>query len=250
MRVPLMAGNMKMFKTSKEAAELLEALKSRLGNVKNCEIVMCPSFTSLASAKKAIMQSSILLGAQDVYWEKEGAYTGEVSIQMLAEIGCSYVIIGHSERRQYFNETNDTVNKKTSAVISGGLRPIVCVGETLEERESNKTFNIIDDQVKAGLKNIQLKTGNEMVVAYEPVWAIGTGKTATPDMAQEVHAYIRKLLKEMFGETVAKNMRILYGGSVKPDNVSNLMKEKDIDGGLVGGACLKADSFVNIVMYS
>ena len=249
MRIPFLAGNMKMFKTSKESAELAQGLKSALAGVTDREIALCPSFTSLEKVVSVLSGSNIAVGAQDLHWEKDGAFTGEISAQMLSEIGCKYVIIGHSERRQYFHEQDDTVNKKTKAALEANLKPIVCVGETLHEREYKKTHDVVDRQIRDGFRNIASKLAGELVIAYEPVWAIGTGKTATPEMAQEVHLFIRNILRETYGNEVSDKVRILYGGSVKPDNIKGLMREKDIDGALVGGACLKVDSFTQIVKY-
>lgn len=250
LRVPFMAGNMKMFKDSSEAAALAEGLKKELADVKGREIALCPGFTSIGKLVGVLDGSNIMVGAQNLHWEKEGAYTGEVSAKMIKEAGCKIVIIGHSERRQYFHETDETVNKKISAALLEKLTPIVCVGETLKEREENKIFEVVGRQTKKGLENINCVTGGEFVIAYEPVWAIGTGKTATPEQAQEVHAFIRGTLGEIYGKETAQKVRILYGGSVKPDNVSELMEKEDIDGGLVGGACLKVDSFIKIVKYA
>jgi len=249
-RKPIIAGNWKMYKTLTEAIELVNGLKRNLYDIIEADIVVCPSFVALDSVSEILIESNIDCGAQDVYWEKEGAYTGEVSAVMLKDIGCKYAIIGHSERRQYFNETNDTVNKKVKAALAAGLTPIVCVGETLTEREANKTFEVIKDHIQNGLSGITKEDILKIVVAYEPVWAIGTGKTATPGEAQEVHAFIRKLLADLWGKEAADSIRIQYGGSVKPDNAASLMAQEDIDGALVGGASLKVDSFTEIVKKS
>lgn len=232
-----------------EAKALVEDLKGRVQDVKNVEVVVCPPFISLMAVRDAIAGSIIQLGAQNVYWEKSGAFTAEVSAPMLKSVGCTYVIIGHSERRTYFGETDNTVNKRIFAALAEGLKPIVCVGETLEEREAGKTFDVIRRQMTGGLANLSQEQMIPIVIAYEPVWAIGTGKTATPDQAQEVHAFIRKLLAELFGDVTAEATRIQYGGSVKADNASELMGQPDIDGALVGGASLKADSFEGIVKF-
>ena len=249
MRRPIIAGNWKMHKTIEESVELVSTLKKNLSGVHHCEIVVCPPFTSLIAVKEVIKDTNIVLGAQNMFWEKKGAYTGEISPEMLVSVGCKYVIIGHSERRQYFHETDETVNKKMLSAFSSGLIPIVCVGETLQEREKNITFQVIERQVKNGLANIPSNKVESLVIAYEPVWAIGTGKTATPQQAEEVQAYIRAIYAEMYGSIPAESIRILYGGSIKPENISELMKQKNIDGGLVGGASLEADSFTKIVMY-
>jgi triosephosphate isomerase len=249
MRKTIIAGNWKMFKKLSEANELVTGLKQELANINPAEIdiLICPPYTVLSEVRKVIENSNVYLGAQDVYWEDQGAFTGEVSPVMLKDIGCSYVIIGHSERRQYFHETNQSVNKKAKAVLKHGLTPIICVGETLKEREENKIFTVIDDHIKNGLKDISPSEISKTVIAYEPVWAIGTGKTATPAIAQEVQGYIRDLLVELYGKDIAGIIRIQYGGSVKTDNISDLMKQPDIDGALVGGASLKVDSFSQIV---
>jgi len=249
MRKPLMAGNWKMNKTIAEAASMVKALKSAVADVKDVEILVCPTFTALSAVNNEIKDSNIKLGAQNLFWEPKGAFTGEISPAMVKDSGCSYVIIGHSERRQYFAETDETVNKRTKAAFGAGLTPIVCVGETLQEREKNITFKVVEKQVKDGLAGLTDEQAAQLVIAYEPVWAIGTGKTATPEQAQEVHAFIRKIYKDMYKDASDK-VRILYGGSVNPKNVSDLMKQPDIDGGLVGGASLEADSFTQLVKYS
>lgn len=249
MRTPIIAGNWKMFTVVEEAKALVLALKDLVKDVTNVEIVVCPPFISLQAVKDVLAGSRIGLGAQNVYWEKNGAFTGEISAPMLKSVGCTYVIIGHSERRTYFGETDETVNKRVFAALSEGLKPIVCVGETLEERESGKTFDVIKRQIVGGLANLSVEQMASIVIAYEPVWAIGTGKTATPAQAQEVHAFIRKLLNDIFGQTTAEATRIQYGGSVKPDNATELMSQPDIDGALVGGASLKADSFEKIIKF-
>jgi triosephosphate isomerase len=249
MRTPIIAGNWKMNTLVEEAKALVEDLKVRVSDVTDVEIVVCPPFISLTTVCAVVAGSNIALGAQNVYWEKGGAFTAEVSAPMLKSVGCTYVIIGHSERRTYFAETDAMVNKRIFAALEEGLRPIVCVGETLEEREAGMTFDIVKRQVTEGLAKLSSEQMKNIVIAYEPVWAIGTGKTATPEQAQEVHAFIRSLLRELFGETTAEATRIQYGGSVKPDNASILMGQVDIDGALVGGASLKADSFEKIVKF-
>lgn len=243
----LIVGNWKMYKTLKDGQELAVALRRELYNVENVEIVICPPYTLLAYLADALEASNIALGGQDAYWQEEGAFTGEVSPLMLRDAGCKFVIIGHSERRQYFCETNEVVNKKLKASLRNGLTPIFCVGETLAEREAGKTFQVLDDQVKNGLKDMAEADIAGLIIAYEPVWAIGTGKTAAPAEAQEAHKYIRNLLKMMYNEEVSSAVRILYGGSVKPENIAALMNEPDVDGGLVGGASLKAETFIGIV---
>lgn len=249
MRKPIIAGNWKMNKTVGEAQELIRALKGKVANVTDVEIVVAPVFTALSAVAKAIKGSSIKLAAQDMYWEAEGAFTGEVSPLMLKDVGCQYVIIGHSERRTYFSETNETVNKKVKAAHAHSLKPIVCVGERLEERESGITKDVIRDHVVNGLAGITEEQILSTVIAYEPVWAIGTGKTATPEQAQEVHEFIRGLLVEIYSSDVAEGVQIPYGGSVKPGNIAQLMAQPDIDGGLIGGASLDADSFAQIVKF-
>jgi len=249
MRRPLIAGNWKMHNNSAESVELVSQLKEMISGVKEVEVVVAPPYTALGSVATAIKGSTIFLSSQNIFWEEKGAFTGEVSPAMLKDIGCQYTIIGHSERRQYFGETNETVNKRLKAALNASLIPIVCVGETLEEREAGKTLAIIEQQVKEGLDGVSSGEMEKVVVAYEPVWAIGTGKTATPEQAQEVHQFIRKMLAQVFNKGVAEGTRILYGGSVKPDNVDQLMSQKDIDGALVGGASLKADAFARIVQF-
>ncbi|PID55771.1 triose-phosphate isomerase [candidate division KSB3 bacterium] len=249
MRTPIIAGNWKMNTVLDEAKALVEELKSLVNDVKGVEIVVCPPFISLGTVYDIIKDTNIELGAQNVYWEKSGAFTAEVSAPMLKSVGCSYVIIGHSERRSYFGETNDTVNKRIFAALEDGLKAIVCVGETLEEREADKTFDVIKQQILGGLADLTQAQMKSIVIAYEPVWAIGTGKTATKEQAQDVHAYIRKLLADQFGDVTAESTRIQYGGSVKPENAAELMSQPDIDGALVGGAALNAASFEAIVKF-
>ncbi len=249
MRKPIIAGNWKMNKLTSEAVELAREVKNKAGTIADREIVLCPPFTVLSSVKEVIEDSSIKLGAQNMHWEVRGAYTGEVSPTMLKDIGCNYVILGHSERRQYFGEINETVNKKVKTAFSTGLIPIVCVGETLPQREKGETLTVIEEQVKTGLSGLTREEGKRLVVAYEPVWAIGTGKTATPDQVEEVQRFIRKSLGQMFGEENAQAIRILYGGSINPDNISALMSCENVDGGLVGGASLNVESFMKIAHY-
>ncbi len=246
MRKPIIAGNWKMNKTAKEAAELIAALKPLVAKSKP-EVVVCVPYTDLWTVAEAIKGSKIHLGAENVAWADKGAFTGEISAEMLKEIGVEYVIIGHSERRQYFGETNETVNKRTKQALANGLKPIVCVGETLEEREKKKTNRVLKKQILEGFEGITDFT--DVVVAYEPVWAIGTGKTATAEDANKTIGYIRRVVKTAFGEDVAKALRIQYGGSMKPSNAKELMAERNIDGGLIGGAALKAEDFAAIVNY-
>ena len=247
MRVPIVAGNWKMYKTAREAAEMIRAVRGLLADVAGVEVAVCPPFTALAAALEAASGSKIAIGAQDCYWEKEGAFTGEVSVPMLADLGCRYVIVGHSERRQYFGETDATVDKKIGAVLVHGLTCIGCLGETLQEREAGQTFTVLERQVRGGFA--RHLSSPHLVIAYEPVWAIGTGRTATPAQAQEAHAFLRGLVKEIAGQDTSAGIRILYGGSVKPDNMPALMAQPDVDGGLVGGASLDASSFARIVKF-
>ena len=250
MRKPIIAGNWKMYKTNPEAVNLVQELKRQLYGVDKVDIVICPPFTALSEVSKALDNSNINLGAQDMYFVAEGAFTGEISPLMLKDVGCRFVIIGHSERRAYFSETNQTINQKVKAALQFGLIPIICVGEKLEERQNGQTFKVVEDHLKGGLDGLTPKDVLKIIIAYEPVWAIGTGQTATPDQAQEVHAFIRKLIKDTYGQDIAEAVRIQYGGSVKPGNITDLMKQPDIDGALVGGASLKVDSFVEIVKNS
>ncbi len=245
MRTPIIAGNWKMYKTARQAAETLAALRGLVGAPAGVEVVVCPPFTALAAAVEAARGSAIQVGAQDCYWEKEGAFTGEVAVPMLADLGCTHVIVGHSERRQFFGETDATVRKKVGAVLAHGLQCIACIGESLAEREAGQTLAVLDRQVQGGLA---AHLGDaRLVIAYEPVWAIGTGKTASPAQAQEAHAFVRQLVGRLAGAAVAEGLRILYGGSVKPDNIASLMAQPDVDGGLVGGASLDAGSFAKLV---
>lgn len=247
MRKPIVAGNWKMNKTVAEAAELVKALKASVGTVEDVDVVLCPVFTSLQSVSSAIEGTKLQLGAQNAHFEESGAYTGEISCAMLKEQGCYYVILGHSERRSYFHEDNELVNKKTLAVLNAGLTPIVCVGETLEERESGETEKVVEEQVRGSLANLRRDQLSITVVAYEPVWAIGTGKTASTEQAQDAHKFIRSVLSDMISEDVASKVRIQYGGSVKPANAVELFSQPDIDGGLIGGAALDAESFTAII---
>ncbi|WP_306535110.1 triose-phosphate isomerase [Geobacter sp.] len=249
MRTPIIAGNWKLFKKSSEAVDLVMNLAPLVKSVGGVEIIVAPVFTVLATVKRAIAGSTIKLAAQDCFWEEEGAFTGEISPGMLVDAGCSHVIIGHSERRQYFGETNETVNRKSKAALAAGLTVLFCIGETLAEREADKTFDVLRTQVRDGLTGLTKENLARIAIAYEPVWAIGTGKTATEDQAQEAHAFIRGVVAELYDHPTADAIRILYGGSVKPENIKGLMAQSDIDGALVGGASLKADSFSAIVNY-
>jgi triosephosphate isomerase len=248
-RQPVIAGNWKMNGTRAEAERLLSVLKRLIGRPSDREIIVAPPFTALETAARLLAGTPIRVAAQNLYWEPQGAFTGEVSGPMLKELGCSSVILGHSERRQYFGETDDVVAKKVRAAQRDGLTPIVCVGETLEERERGDTFAVITRQVRGALEGQAKAAVAALVIAYEPVWAIGTGRTATPEQAEEVHLAIRKVLTDLSGQDTAQAVRVLYGGSVKPDNVDGLMAQPDIDGALVGGASLQADAFARIVQF-
>ncbi len=250
MRTPIIAGNWKLNKTISEAVELTTALKALVVEVNDVEIIVAPPFTALAAVRDASADSNnIHLSAQDVYSEDSGAFTGEVSAPMLKDVGCDYVIVGHSERRQYFGETNESVNQKVKAALAHGLKPIICVGEQLEERESGRTEAVIEDHVTGGIAGLSAADLLSCVIAYEPVWAIGTGKTASPAQAQEVHSFIRGLLTKLYSAEVASQICIQYGGSVKPENASELMTQPDVDGALVGGASLEAESFAQIIKF-
>jgi triosephosphate isomerase (TIM) len=247
MRKPLLAGNWKMYKTLAEARALAHGLRSKLNNTDNREVVVCPPFGAISAVAQELQGSTLQWGGQNAHWEREGAFTGEVAARMLADLGCRYAIVGHSERRQLFGETDALINKRMHGVLAAGLTPIVCIGETLAEREGGKTLNVLERQVKESLAG--LNPASVVVIAYEPVWAIGTGKTATPAQAQEAHAYVRQQYASLYGESAGTNVRILYGGSVKPDNAKTLMEQNDIDGALVGGASLEVESFSKIVKY-
>ena len=252
-RKPIMAGNWKMHHTHLEAIQVVQKLSYRLSSedYERCEVVICPSFTSLRSVQTVIEADKLPmgLGAQNVFWEEKGAFTGEVSPPMLAKLGVSYVIVGHSERRELFGETDEMVNQKVKAVFAHGMTPIMCVGETLEEREAGETAAKVSRQVQAGLDGVPAKQVAAMVIAYEPIWAIGTGRTASDDDAQTVCALLRREVTAGFGASAGESVRIQYGGSVKPDNANGLMTQPDIDGALVGGASLDADSFAAIVHF-
>jgi len=248
-RTPLIAGNWKMFKTCSEAVSTAAALVKSAADVSGRDVLIAPPYTALYPVSEVLAGSRVSLGAQNLFWEKEGAFTGEISAAMLASAGCRYVIIGHSERRQYFNETDETVNRRIQAALKGALIPVFCVGESEQARDSGQTFSVLDKQIKNGLKSFFAKDLEKLVIAYEPVWAIGTGKTASSRQAQEVHEFLRSLLDKSLGRELADSIRILYGGSVKPDNIAELMGMPDIDGALVGGASLNADTFSAIVHY-
>ncbi len=247
MRKKIIAGNWKMNKTVGEAVDLAEAIKREIGDLRDVDVVLCPPFTALKAVSDVVSGSHIDLGAQNMHWEKSGAFTGEVSPAMLRDLYCHFVILGHSERRQYFGETDETVNRKAKAALASNLTPIVCVGETLQERESGRMAEVVTKQVKGSLAGLTAKELAQTVIAYEPVWAIGTGKTATAAQAQEVHALIRSVLAELSDAQTAQAVRIQYGGSMKGSNAKELLSQPDIDGGLIGGAALEARSFVEIV---
>ncbi|NLY46126.1 MAG: triose-phosphate isomerase [Tissierella sp.] len=247
MRTPIIAGNWKMNNTMEEGLKLVADIKSQDLN-KNVEAVLCVPFTDIKSVKEAIKGTNIKVGAQNMHWEESGAYTGEISPIMLKELEVDYVILGHSERRQYFNETDETVNKKMKSALAHNIKPIICVGETLEERESSKEKEVVKNQIIKGFQDIDEKHVEDIVIAYEPIWAIGTGKTASADDANDMIAFIREIIGQLYGD-LKDVIRIQYGGSVKPENVAELMNKSDIDGALVGGASLKADDFVKLINY-
>lgn len=249
MRKKIIAANWKMYKTPAEAREFMQKFLPLVSGHDRDEIVVCPSYVCIAEAAHAAKGSNVRIGAQDMFWEKEGAFTGAVSGSMLVGAGCEYVIVGHSERRQYFGETDDTVNRRLEVALEAGLAPILCVGEVLEEREANLTEDVLRRQCSLAFRWISGRKAEKMSVAYEPVWAIGTGKTATPQMAGDAHYVIRKEAENAFGKEFSDKLRILYGGSVKPDNANSLMSQPEIDGALVGGASLKPDSFAKIVKW-
>jgi triosephosphate isomerase len=248
MRTKVIAGNWKMNNDLTESKDLISKLLTGLKNLNaNCEVVICPPFISLSEASAMVKSSKIKIGAQNLHQEEDGAFTGEVSAKMLLSVGCEFVIVGHSERRNIFMESDELLNKKIRRVIKNNLKPIFCVGELLEEREKNITNQVIESQVLKGLDGFSVEELKNLIIAYEPVWAIGTGKTATPQQAEEVHLFIRELLEKRFSKEIADKLRILYGGSVKPDNSKDLLSQENIDGALVGGACLNADSFLKII---
>ncbi len=246
-RRKIVGGNWKMFKTPSEAVSTAKALKVKLVNVERVDVVVCPPFPDLVPVYEILKGTRIQLGAQNMYWQDEGAFTGEVSARMLRDAGCAYVILGHSERRHLFGETDEEINRKARKALQEGLIPIFCVGEKIEERRNGRTREVVEHQVRAGLVDVPLERPDDLVVAYEPVWAIGTGETATPAQAEEVHRFIRELLGGLWGAEFSEHIRIQYGGSVKPDNAAELMQQDDIDGALVGGASLDADRFAEII---
>lgn len=246
-RIPLVVGNWKMYKRLSETEEFCTHLREQLADIAGVEVAVAPPFTALAAAARVLKGSPILVSAQNAFWAEWGAFTGEVSPPMLLDAGCRFSIIGHSERRQWFGETDESINKKIIALLKNGLIPIFCVGETLPEREAGKAFLIVERQVKAGLTGVKINNPQELVIAYEPVWAIGTGKTATPQQAEEMQAFIRQMIRDIFSPQMADALRILYGGSVKPDNISEIIAQEDVDGALVGGASLEINSFVQII---
>lgn len=242
-----MAGNWKMYKTPTEATQLVKELKEKLKDLNGVNVVICPPFSSLGNVKKELTSGKISLGAQNCHWDEEGAYTGEVSAKMLADAGCEYVIIGHSERRNFFRETDEIINMKLKQVLKEGLTPILCVGETWQEREAGNTEKVIEDQLKKGLNGIAKELVIRVVLAYEPVWAIGSGRNATPDQARQAHQFLRKLISDLYGPETAEQILIIYGGSVSPENARDLLQAEEVDGALVGGASLKTDQFIKIV---
>jgi triosephosphate isomerase len=250
MRQPLIAGNWKMFKTVQETVSYMKELRGLVHHVHDVEVVIAPPFTSLHAAAESVRNSNVGIAAQDMYWEREGAFTGEVSATMLREAGANYVILGHSERRTLFGETDLNVNRKLSAALGAGLIPVVCIGETLDQREASQTLEVLDQQLGRGFDGITAAVVADLVIAYEPVWAIGTGQNATPEQAQEAHAHIRTRLRQWFGAEVAERCHVLYGGSVKPDNLESLITQPDVDGALVGGASLDVRAFSEIVQKS
>ncbi|MEW5950531.1 MAG: triose-phosphate isomerase [Elusimicrobiota bacterium] len=249
MRKPMIAGNWKMHLNSSEAAQLAAAIKNGLDPQLNHEVLIAPSFTNIESVRKEISSSPILLSAQNMCWEEKGAFTGEISPIQLKDAGCDYVIIGHSERRKIFGESDEVLNKKVKSALKSALKVIFCIGETLEERENQRTYKVLQTQLNGGLKDISVNELSNIVIAYEPVWAIGTGKTATPEQAQDAHVFVRKEIERMLGVQAAQSIRILYGGSVKAENIDELMAQPDIDGALVGGESLKADKFLRVIHY-
>lgn len=249
-RIPLIAGNWKMHKTGAQAVKAAMDLKHLVQTSEGVDVMIAPTYTALFQVSQVLKDSAIALGAQDLHWEQQGAFTGEISSEMLVDAGCSHVIIGHSERRQFFNETDDTVNRKIRAAISANLTPVFCIGETDSQRETGETLSVLDKQVQDGLKNFVSIDLIDLVIAYEPIWAIGTGKTATKEQAQEAHRFIRSLNETLFGKQFADSLRILYGGSVKPNNVRALMEMPDIDGALVGGASLDPKMFSELVHFN
>ncbi len=248
-RRPIMAGNWKMHMLVAEAEALVKGLIAGLDGTEEVDVVVAPPFPSLYPVGRLLSGTPIALAAQNLHWEASGAYTGEVSAAMLLDVGCKYVIIGHSERRQYFGETDETVNRKVKAALAAGLDPILCVGEVLDEKKAGRTWEVVSRQTRQGLEGVSQSDAERLIIAYEPVWAIGTRETATPEQAQEVHARVRGLIEELYDDGIAQGLRIQYGGSVKPDNVRGLMDQPDVDGALVGGAALKVESFLGIVKF-
>ncbi|NOX33929.1 MAG: triose-phosphate isomerase [Deltaproteobacteria bacterium] len=249
-RIPLIAGNWKMYKTGPEAVETAMELAGLCSDVRDVEVMIAPTYLSLPLVAASIKDTDVKLGAQNLYFEKQGAFTGEVSADMIKAAGAEYVIIGHSERRQYFGETDSLVFKKIKSAIEAGLKPVLCIGETGKQKDEEKTFTVLDKQVSDGLKGFGLDELDDLVLAYEPVWAIGTGKTADTGQVNEVHQYLRSLLEKLFSKDFSHRTRILYGGSVKPENAKDLMGIEDVDGALVGGASLDANKFINIIKYN
>ena len=250
MRTPFIAGNWKMYKTVADAVKYVKEFRGLVKDVQDVEIVLAPPFTALHAAAEAARNSNVGIAAQNLYWEREGAFTGEVSAAMIREAGAEYVIIGHSERRTYFGETDFTVNRKVAAAFAAGLAPIACIGETLDERERNQTFDVLDRQIKQGLDGLTGEQMSQLVIAYEPVWAIGTGRNATPAQAAEAHGHIRSRVRQWFGADAAELCHVIYGGSVKPENIKDLVSQPDVDGALVGGASLDVRGFADIVIRS
>lgn len=248
MKKPFIAGNWKMYKTVSEAVSLVQTIKAGVSHKIDCDIVVCPPFTALSAVSKALEDSSVELGAQNMHFESEGAFTGEVSPMMLKDVRCRYVVLGHSERRQYFKEDDALINKKVKTAVKYSLVPILCIGETLAERESRQFFEVVKKQFEESLQGLTGEDVSKIVIAYEPVWAIGTGQTATPEQAEQMHSYIRRLLNEKYGNEIASRVPLLYGGSVKPDNIGLLMRKPNVDGALVGGASLKAETFTQIII--
>lgn len=248
MKRPLIAANWKMYKSVSEAVTVVASIKAGVHRATDCEIVICPPYTALQAVGQALKESTIELGAQDMHPESEGAFTGEVSPLMLKDLGCRFVILGHSERRTHFHESDEFVNRKVKAALKFSLIPIVCIGETLEQREARKAFEVVKSQFDSSLKDLNEDDIQRTVIAYEPVWAIGTGRTATPEQAEQMHSYVRRLLHEKYGEEASSRVLLLYGGSVRQDNMSALMQKPNVDGALVGGASLKAESFIQIVL--
>jgi triosephosphate isomerase len=250
MRTPIVAGNWKLYKTVAESVKYVKEFRTLVKDVHGVEIVLAPPFTALHACAEAARSSNVAIAAQDLYWEREGAFTGEVSAQMVREAGAEYAIVGHSERRTLFGETDDAVNRKVVAAFGAGLTPIACIGETLDQRDRNETFDVLDHQMQKGLDGLTSEQVAQLVLAYEPVWAIGTGRNATPDQAAEAHGHIRRRLKQWFGVEAAEACHVLYGGSVKPANVADLARQPDVDGALVGGASLEVNTFFEIVTRS